>query len=61
VRTRAAAEAPPPPPQAAADTSWADAPSADDEDLSSSGAVGQPVIEKVLGGTVIDITEDRVG
>ncbi|WP_134772273.1 DNA polymerase III subunit gamma and tau [Ornithinimicrobium flavum] len=61
VRTRAAAQAPPPAPQPTTATSWADAPSADDEDLSSSGAVGQPVIETVLGGTVIDITEDRVG
>jgi DNA polymerase-3 subunit gamma/tau len=37
-----------------------DAPSADDEDLTSSGAVGQPVIETVLGGTVIAINDDPV-
>ena len=62
VRTRAAAQAPPaPPPTGPGSADWADAPSADDEDLSSSGAVGQPVIETVLGGTVIDITEDRAG
>ena len=27
--------------------------SADDEDIEQAGAVGQPVIERVLGGTVI--------
>jgi DNA polymerase-3 subunit gamma/tau len=27
--------------------------SADDEDIEEAGAVGQPVIERVLGGTVI--------
>ena len=37
-----------------------DAPSDDDEDLASSGAVGQPVIESVLGGTVIAIDDDPV-
>ncbi|WP_122263569.1 DNA polymerase III subunit gamma and tau [Ornithinimicrobium cerasi] len=37
-----------------------DAPSVDDEDLASSGAVGQPVIETVLGGTVIAINDDPV-
>lgn len=36
------------------------APSDDDEDLSSSGAVGQPVIETVLGGTVIEINDEPV-
>ena len=40
---------------------WADAPSEDDEDLSTSGAVGQPVIENVLGGTVIAINDEPVG
>ena len=39
----------------------ADIPSDDDEDLESSGAVGQPVIENVLGGTVIAINDDPVG
>jgi DNA polymerase-3 subunit gamma/tau len=33
----------------------------DDEDLAGSGAVGQPVIESVLGGTVIAINDDPVG
>ncbi|MFK5581810.1 MULTISPECIES: DNA polymerase III subunit gamma and tau [unclassified Serinicoccus] len=37
-----------------------DAPSEDDEDLTTSGAVGQPVIETVLGGTVIAINDDPV-
>jgi DNA polymerase-3 subunit gamma/tau len=37
------------------------APSDDDEDLSTSGAVGQPVIESVLGGTVIEINDEPVG
>ena len=37
-----------------------DAPSDDDDDLASSGAVGQPVIESVLGGTVIAINDDPV-
>ena len=37
------------------------APSDDDEDLSTSGAVGQPVIENVLGGTVIEINDEPVG
>ncbi|HSP59850.1 MAG TPA: DNA polymerase III subunit gamma and tau [Ornithinimicrobium sp.] len=37
-----------------------DAPSVDDEDLAGSGAVGQPVIESVLGGTVIAINDDPV-
>jgi len=30
----------------------------DDEDLESSGAVGLPVIESVLGGTVIAVEDD---
>ncbi len=34
-----------------------DEPSRDDEDLESSGAVGQPVIESVLGGTVISVDD----
>ncbi|MFX0539679.1 DNA polymerase III subunit gamma and tau [Ornithinimicrobium sp. Y1847] len=38
-----------------------DAPSDDDEDLSTSNAVGQPVVENVLGGTVIAINDDPVG
>jgi DNA polymerase-3 subunit gamma/tau len=38
-----------------------DAPRPDDEDLASSGAVGQPVIENVLGGRVIAINDDPVG
>ena len=38
-----------------------DAPSDDDEDLATSGAVGQPVIESVLGGTVIAINDEPVG
>ncbi|GAA4878177.1 DNA polymerase III subunit gamma and tau [Serinicoccus chungangensis] len=37
-----------------------DAPSEDDEDLATSGTVGQPVIESVLGGTVIAINDDPV-
>lgn len=37
-----------------------DAPSDDDEDLASSRVVGQPVIESVLGGTVIAINDDPV-
>ncbi|GGK57516.1 DNA polymerase III subunit gamma and tau [Ornithinimicrobium pekingense] len=37
-----------------------DAPSEDDEDLASSKVVGQPVIESVLGGTVIAINDDPV-
>ena len=36
------------------------APSEDDEDLTTSGAVGQPVIETVLGGTVIEINDEPV-
>ncbi|WP_131103389.1 DNA polymerase III subunit gamma and tau [Ornithinimicrobium sufpigmenti] len=39
---------------------YSDAPSDDDEDLSTSGAVGQPVIETVLGGTVIEINDEPV-
>lgn len=39
---------------------WADAPSEDDEDLASSGTVGQPVIEQVLGGTVIEVNGEPV-
>ncbi|WP_298748297.1 DNA polymerase III subunit gamma and tau [uncultured Serinicoccus sp.] len=35
-------------------------PSDDDEDLATSGTVGQPVIESVLGGTVIAINDDPV-
>lgn len=35
-----------------------DLPSRDDEDLESSGMVGQPVIASVLGGTVISIDEE---
>ncbi|MFK5634471.1 DNA polymerase III subunit gamma and tau [Ornithinimicrobium sp. LYQ103] len=38
-----------------------DAPRPDDEDLASSGSVGQPVIENVLGGRVIAINDDPVG
>ncbi|WP_151525804.1 DNA polymerase III subunit gamma and tau [Serinicoccus kebangsaanensis] len=37
-----------------------DAPSDDDEDLATSGTVGQPVVENVLGGTVIAINDDPV-
>lgn len=33
-------------------------PREDDEDLESSGAVGLPVIESVLGGTVISVDDD---
>lgn len=36
------------------------APSEDDEDLTTTGAVGQPVIENVLGGTVIEINDEPV-
>jgi DNA polymerase-3 subunit gamma/tau len=39
----------------------ADAPEADDEDLQTSRSVGQPVIESVLGGTVIRIDDDSAG
>lgn len=35
-----------------------DEPSHDDEDLESSGAVGQPVVESVLGGTVIRVDDE---
>nr|WP_269812986.1 DNA polymerase III subunit gamma and tau [Ornithinimicrobium sediminis] len=35
-----------------------DTPEADDEDLQTSSAVGQPVIESVLGGTVIAVDDD---
>ena len=35
-----------------------DVPDDDDEDLETSGAVGQPVVESVLGGTVIAIDEE---
>lgn len=35
-------------------------PSDDDEDLTTSDTVGQPVIENVLGGTVIAINDDPV-
>ena len=35
-----------------------DLPGDDDEDLETSGAVGLPVIESVLGGTVISIDDD---
>jgi DNA polymerase-3 subunit gamma/tau len=54
---------PPPPGTAEAQGTrvGGDAPSADDEDLTSSGAVGQPVVEQVLGGTVIAINDDPVG
>ena len=45
---------------AGAEGGGGDAPSVDDEDLASSGAVGQPVIESVLGGTVIAINDDPV-
>ncbi|MDO5739682.1 MAG: DNA polymerase III subunit gamma and tau [Ornithinimicrobium sp.] len=38
-----------------------DAPSEDDDDLASSAAVGQPVIESVLGGIVIAINDEPVG
>lgn len=37
-----------------------DQPSEDDEDLATSGSVGQPVIESVLGGTVIAINDEPV-
>lgn len=56
--------APQAPPQATAPqggSGYGDAPSDDDEDLASSGVVGQPVIEQVLGGTVIAINDDIVG
>ena len=43
-----------------ADAGGGDAPSVDDEDLDGSGAVGQPVIESVLGGRVIAINDDPV-
>jgi DNA polymerase III subunit gamma/tau len=52
VAVRAAGPAAPPP-AAAPDT-----PEADDEDLQTSSAVGQPVIESVLGGTVIAVDDD---
>ncbi|QFG67568.1 DNA polymerase III subunit gamma and tau [Ornithinimicrobium pratense] len=39
---------------------FSDAPSDDDEDLGTSGGVGQPVIETVLGGTVIEINDEPV-
>ena len=45
---------------AAGEDPGGDAPSDDDEDLASSGVVGQPVIENVLGGTVIAINDDPV-
>ena len=35
-----------------------DVPRDDDEDLESSGAVGLPVIESILGGTVISVDDD---
>ncbi len=38
-----------------------DVPEADDEDLQTSRSVGQPVIESVLGGTVIRIDDDSAG
>ncbi|ANS78918.1 DNA polymerase III subunits gamma and tau [Serinicoccus hydrothermalis] len=60
-------EATPPTPSAADEPAPAparspggDAPSDDDEDLATSGAVGQPVVESVLGGTVIAINDDPV-
>jgi DNA polymerase-3 subunit gamma/tau len=43
---------------AAARSPRGDMPSTDDEDLESSGAVGQPVVESVLGGTVIAVDDD---
>lgn len=66
VRTRsnaqtAAAPHTPAAPPAAAGPDQDDAPSEDDEDLSSSGTVGQPVIEQILGGTVIEVNGEPVG
>nr|WP_281497221.1 DNA polymerase III subunit gamma and tau [Ornithinimicrobium sp. F0845] len=51
--TPAPASAPKPAPQPGGDV-----PRDDDEDLESSGAVGLPVIESVLGGTVIAVEDD---
>lgn len=48
-------------PVAARPEPGSDVPSDDDEDLTTSGAVGQPVIENVLGGTVIEINDEPVG
>lgn len=47
-----------PPTAAATPTPTAATPSADDEDLETSASVGQPVIESVLGGTVIAIDDE---
>jgi len=44
--------------QAARTTSEGE-PSHDDEDLDSSGTVGQPVVESVLGGTVLSVDDDQ--
>ncbi|WP_202865162.1 DNA polymerase III subunit gamma and tau [Serinicoccus sediminis] len=49
-----------PPTGRAGRTPDGDDPSEDDEDLATSGAVGQPVVESVLGGTVIAINDDPV-
>ncbi|MFC6420172.1 DNA polymerase III subunit gamma and tau [Ornithinimicrobium tianjinense] len=59
-RTPAPAAAPAPAPTPARTDDLGDDPSDDDEDLASSGAVGQPVVESVLGGTVIAINDEPV-
>ncbi|MDQ3359741.1 MAG: hypothetical protein M3520_13180, partial [Actinomycetota bacterium] len=43
----------------AARTTREDEPSHDDEDLDSQGTVGQPVVESVLGGTVLSVDDDQ--
>jgi DNA polymerase-3 subunit gamma/tau len=48
----------PQPPERPTGRSGGDLPRDDDEDLESSGTVGLPVIEKVLGGTVIAVDDD---
>lgn len=58
--TPAAAPAPFPTRPVATRSKGGDEPSDDDEDLASSGAVGQSVIENVLGGTVIEINDEPV-
>ncbi|MBW8172180.1 DNA polymerase III subunit gamma and tau [Ornithinimicrobium sp. Arc0846-15] len=48
------------PPKPPAPAPGSDMPSDDDEDLDTSSSFGQPVIESVLGGTVIAINDDSV-
>ena len=49
---------PPAPAEVSTNSPGGDVPREDDEDLESSGAVGLPVIESVLGGTVISVDDD---